>query len=145
MGPHLRSFQHWGGMLRALQPASVHFFQISWLQEKATSSKLEMLYSQSLYILALNLAKTQGLDAASVADIHRQYGDHQYSKGNYDGAMQQYVQTIGQLQPSYVIRKVETYSYYSTNVTDGFLIVLGCTTHPQPRHIPTGVTLTWPR
>lgn len=65
-----------------------------------------MLYRKGLYTLALNLAKTRSLDAASVADIHRQYGDHLYTKGDYDGAMQQYVKTIGHLQPSYVIRKV---------------------------------------
>ena len=65
-----------------------------------------MLYRKSLYLLALNLASTQKLDESSVADIHRQYGDHLYGKGDYDGAMQQYVQTISFLQPSYVIRKV---------------------------------------
>ncbi|KAL5529475.1 hypothetical protein ACEPAG_5460 [Sanghuangporus baumii] len=75
------------------------------LEEKSTPEKLEMLYQKSLYLLALNLAKSQGLDESSVADIHRQYGDHLYSKGDYDGAMQQYIKTIGCLQPSYVIRK----------------------------------------
>ena len=65
-----------------------------------------MLYRKSLYLLALNLAATQKLDDSSVADIHRQYGDHLYAKGDWDGAMAQYVQTIGHLQPSYVIRKV---------------------------------------
>ncbi|KDQ61289.1 hypothetical protein JAAARDRAFT_55962 [Jaapia argillacea MUCL 33604] len=79
--------------------------QLSCLQEKPTSAKLDMLYRKSLYLMALNLAKTQRLDESSVADIHRQYGDHLYSKGDYDGAMQQFVQTIGNLQPSYVIRK----------------------------------------
>jgi Tfp pilus assembly protein PilF len=68
-----------------------------------------MLYRKSLYLLALNLASTQKLDESSVADIHQQYGDHLYSKGDYDGAMQQYVQTIGFLQPSYVIRKVRIF------------------------------------
>lgn len=29
-----------------------------------------------------------------------------YSKGDYDGAIDQYIRTIGQLEPSYVIRKV---------------------------------------
>jgi hypothetical protein len=29
-----------------------------------------------------------------------------FSKGDYDGAMEQYIRTIGQLEPSYVIRKV---------------------------------------
>ncbi|KAG6844504.1 hypothetical protein H0H87_006329 [Tephrocybe sp. NHM501043] len=75
------------------------------LQEKSTATKLDHLYRKSLYSLALSLAKTQRLDEASVADIHRQYGDHLYLKGDYDNAMQQFVQTIGHLQPSYVIRK----------------------------------------
>jgi len=68
-----------------------------------------MLYRKSLYLLALNLASTQKLDESSVADIHQQYGDHLYGKGDHDGAMQQYVQTIGFLQPSYVIRKVRSF------------------------------------
>jgi hypothetical protein len=66
-----------------------------------------MLYRKSLYVLALNMAKSQRLDESSVADIHRQYGDHLYTKGDYDGAMAQFVKTIGWTQPSYVIRKVK--------------------------------------
>ena len=65
-----------------------------------------MLYSKSLYVLALNMARTQRLDESSVADIHRRYGDHLYAKGDYDGAMAQFVKSIGWGQPSYVIRKV---------------------------------------
>ena len=65
-----------------------------------------MLYRKSLYVVALSMAKTQRLDESSVADIHRKYGDHFYAKGDYDGAMAQFVQTIGWIQPSYVIRKV---------------------------------------
>ncbi|KAG6901941.1 hypothetical protein C0995_006463 [Termitomyces sp. Mi166 len=78
---------------------------LSCLQEKSTATKLDHLYRKSLYNLALSLAKTQQLDESSVADIHRQYGDHLYQKGEYDNSMQQFVQTIGYLQPSYVIRK----------------------------------------
>lgn len=81
-------------------------WQLSCLEEKRTPAKLELLYRRSEYQLALNLAQTQRLDESSVADIHRQYGDALYAKGNYDGAMQQFVQTIGHVQPSYVIRKV---------------------------------------
>ncbi|KAK7064568.1 E3 ubiquitin-protein ligase PEP5 [Favolaschia claudopus] len=75
--------------------------------EKPFSAKLEMLYLNSLYPVALNLAKTQGLEdsSESVADIHKQYGDHLYNKGNWDGAMGQFVKTIGSVAPSYVIRK----------------------------------------
>ncbi|KAL4242531.1 E3 ubiquitin-protein ligase PEP5 [Abortiporus biennis] len=79
--------------------------KLSCLEEKPTPAKLDLLYRKSQYLIALNLAKTQRLDDSSVADIHRQYGDHLYSKGDYDGAMQQFVQTIGHVQPSYVVRK----------------------------------------
>ncbi|KAH9910785.1 uncharacterized protein BXZ73DRAFT_93587 [Epithele typhae] len=75
------------------------------LEEKPTSTKLDMLYRKGLYVLALNIAETQQLDEAHVADIHKQYGDHLYTKGDYDGAMQQYIQTMRYVQPSYVIRK----------------------------------------
>ncbi|THH06272.1 hypothetical protein EW145_g4204 [Phellinidium pouzarii] len=79
--------------------------KLTCLEEKPTPEKLDMLYRKNWYSLALSLADTQGLDASSVADIHRQYGDHLYSKADYDGAMNQFVKTIGYLQPSYVIRK----------------------------------------
>ncbi|EGN95815.1 hypothetical protein SERLA73DRAFT_95423 [Serpula lacrymans var. lacrymans S7.3] len=79
--------------------------KLSCLVEKPTSAKLDMLYQKALYPLALDLAKTLRLDEVSVAEIHRQFGDSLYAKGDYDGAMQQFVQTIGQIQPSYVIRK----------------------------------------
>ena len=80
--------------------------QLMCLEEKPTSAKLDMLYRKALYLLALNIADTQQLDEAHIADIHKQYGDHLYGKGDYDGAMQQYIQTIRYVQPSYVIRKV---------------------------------------
>ena len=41
-----------------------------------------------------------------MVDIRKQYADHLYVKGDYDASMQQFVQTIGYIQPSYVIRKV---------------------------------------
>ncbi|KAG9036460.1 hypothetical protein FRB95_008758 [Tulasnella sp. JGI-2019a] len=75
------------------------------LEEKSTSVKLETLFRQSRYLLAINLARSSGVDESGIADIHRQYGDHLYLKADDDGAMQQYVRTIGYLQPSYVIRK----------------------------------------
>ncbi|KAI5122199.1 hypothetical protein M0805_002688 [Coniferiporia weirii] len=79
--------------------------KLTCFEEKPTPEKLEMLYRKNMFQLALSLASTQSLDASSVADIHRQYADYLYSKGDYDNAMHQFVSTIGYLQPSYVIRK----------------------------------------
>jgi hypothetical protein len=53
-----------------------------------------------------SLAKSQQLDQDGLMAIFTQYGDHLYAKGDHDGAIQQYIRTIGKLEASYVIRKV---------------------------------------
>jgi len=73
--------------------------------EKDTPSKLEMLFKRNLYVLAISLARSHNLDDGMVVDIQCKYGDHLYQKADYDGAMTQYLSTIGKLEPSYVIRK----------------------------------------
>ncbi|CAG5986498.1 unnamed protein product [Menidia menidia] len=75
------------------------------LQERDTQTKLEMLFKKNLFVMAINLAKSQHLDSDGLSEIFRHYGDHLYLKGDHDGAIQQYIRTIGKLEPSYVIRK----------------------------------------
>ncbi|XP_004856815.1 vacuolar protein sorting-associated protein 11 homolog isoform X3 [Heterocephalus glaber] len=70
-----------------------------------TTENVQMLFKKNLFEMAINLAKSQHLDSDGLAQIFMQYGDHLYSKGNHDGAVQQYIRTIGKLEPSYVIRK----------------------------------------
>ncbi|XP_027691427.1 vacuolar protein sorting-associated protein 11 homolog isoform X2 [Vombatus ursinus] len=90
----------WGSLYVLTRDGRVHV-----LQEKDTQTKLEMLFKKNLFEMAINLAKSQHLDSDGLAQIFMQYGDHLYSKGNHDGAVQQYIRTIGKLEPSYVIRK----------------------------------------
>nr|GAT43681.1 predicted protein [Mycena chlorophos] len=96
------SIPEWGGVYILGNDGS-----LTQLLEKPFSAKLDMLYRSSMYPVALNLARTQGLDESSetVADIHKNYGNHLYNKGNWDAAMAQFVKTIGCIAPSYVIRK----------------------------------------
>jgi tetratricopeptide (TPR) repeat protein len=75
------------------------------IAEKDMGSKLDMLFRKSLYTVAINLVQNNQADAAATAEVMRKYGDHLYSKQNYDEAMAQYIRTIGQLEPSYVIQK----------------------------------------
>ncbi|KAL7420528.1 Vacuolar protein sorting-associated protein 11 [Cryptotrichosporon argae] len=79
--------------------------KLSRLDEHATSAKLDVLYRRNLYTLAVGLARAAGVDDTGVAEIHRRYGDYLYGKGDFDGAITQFVKTLGHLQPSYVIRK----------------------------------------
>jgi hypothetical protein len=60
------------------------------------------------------MARHAGLDDAAISDVHIRYGDHLYMKSDYDGAIAQYIHTLGWLQPSSVIRKV---SHLSCHVT----------------------------
>jgi len=46
-----------------------------------------------------------------MADIFRQYGDHLYAKGDFDGAIRQYCKTVGKLEASYVVRKVNNWNF----------------------------------
>ncbi|XP_024520888.1 vacuolar protein-sorting-associated protein 11 homolog [Selaginella moellendorffii] len=79
--------------------------KVTCLTEKDMNSKLELLYRKNLYPVAISLVQRQQADAAATAQVMRKYGDHLYSKQDYDEAMAQYIKTIGQLEPSYVIQK----------------------------------------
>lgn len=90
----------WGNILLIMADKSALL-----VVEKDMESKLDMLFKKNLYPVAINLVQSQQADAAATAEVLRKYGDHLYSKQNYDEAMAQYIHTIGHLEPSYVIQK----------------------------------------
>ncbi|KAJ3050090.1 Vacuolar protein sorting-associated protein 11 [Rhizophlyctis rosea] len=90
------------------------------LEEKDLDTKLDILFKKNMYALAINLVTSSSVppssnpqpqepsidfDYGTVVEIYKRYGDWLYSKTEYDMAMQQYLRTVGQLEPSYVIRK----------------------------------------
>lgn len=79
--------------------------QVFHLDEKDLQSKLNMLFKKNLYDIAVRIAKSNQYDADGLAGIFKQYGDHLYSKGDFAGSVDQYIKTIGFLEPSYVIRR----------------------------------------
>lgn len=90
----------WGSILLIMADKSALF-----IVEKDMESKLDMLFKKNLYSVAINLVQSQQADAVATAEVLRKYGDHLYSKQDYDEAMAQYIHTIGHLEPSYVIQK----------------------------------------
>lgn len=77
-------------------------------KEKDAHSKLKVLLEQSeqpLYSLAITLAAEEQLEATEIMKLYKQYGDHLYSKHEFDAAITQYCHTIGYIPPSYVIIK----------------------------------------
>lgn len=75
------------------------------LDEKDLEAKLSLLFKKSLYDIAVRVAKNNEYDSSSLAQILRAYGDHLYAKNDFVGAVDQYIKTIGHLEPSYVIMK----------------------------------------
>jgi hypothetical protein len=71
------------------------------LSEKDLTSKMDLLFKKNLYGIAISLANSQACDQSFVNDIFQMYGDHLYSKGDYDGAITQYLETISYTEPSY--------------------------------------------
>ncbi|XP_041982097.1 vacuolar protein sorting-associated protein 11 homolog [Aricia agestis] len=79
--------------------------EMIYLDEKDLQSKLFQLFKKNLYDVAIRIASSQHYDAEGLTEIYKQYGDHLYGKGDFKGAIDQYVKTIGWLETSYVIRK----------------------------------------
>lgn len=80
------------------------------LVEKDWTYRVDELCGLRLYDLATAVTNgaTLGNSASLMdfkADIAKQHGDHLYMKGAFEGAVQQYIQTIGYVEPSYVIRQ----------------------------------------
>jgi vacuolar protein sorting-associated protein 11 len=75
------------------------------LDEKDLQSKLNSLYKKNMFDTAVKIAKSSQYDEEGLSNIFKNYADHLYSKGNFGGAIEQYIKTIGFLEPSYVIRR----------------------------------------
>ncbi|CAI4231859.1 unnamed protein product [Auanema sp. JU1783] len=78
---------------------------LSILVERNLSAKLDILFKKNLYDVAVVLAKRDQEGQQYLKLIHYKYGDHLYGKGDFDNAINQYKETIGMVQSSYVIKK----------------------------------------
>ena len=75
------------------------------LKEKENKDKFEIFYSKNQYETALTYAENSGFEKEKIAEIRRKYAEYEYSKGDFDKAILQYIKTINYLEPSLVIQK----------------------------------------
>jgi hypothetical protein len=65
------------------------------LRERDTPAKVEALLKRSLYPTALALLTAENAPASALGDVRRRFGDHLAAKRDYEGALAQWVATIG--------------------------------------------------
>ena len=68
-------------------------------------TKLEILYSRNLHLLAIQFAEKAQLSSIHLNGIIQKFGDYLFSRGEYDAALDQYLRVIGSVNPSEIIRK----------------------------------------
>ena len=85
-----------------------HEGRVVSLVERPWKAKLQLMYRKHLYSTALALASARGMGRAVLSEIHREYADHLYAKGDLSSAVDQYIETIGTLPPSTVIARYLT-------------------------------------
>ena len=74
------------------------------LTEKETSEKVDLLVQKNLYDAAIYVAYTDpSYETDDITLLYRRHAEYLYRKGEYGGAIGQYINTIGSLEPSHVI------------------------------------------
>jgi vacuolar protein sorting-associated protein 11 len=72
--------------------------------EKLTEEKISLLVQKHLYSAAIVVAFADpSYEASDITSLYQQHAEHLYRKGDFSGAMDQYIYTIGSLESSHVI------------------------------------------
>ena len=75
------------------------------LKEKENKKKFEIFYSKNQYDIAREYAERINSGPSKIAEISRRYAEYEYSKGEYEQSIKQYIKTINYLEPNCVIQK----------------------------------------
>ena len=96
------------GRLRGGRSSSVVLtsggFLISFT-EKSTDDKVSLLVNKNMYSNAIAVAYSDAAVESSspmISNLYRKYAEHLYRKGDYGASIEQYINTIGMLEPSHV-------------------------------------------
>jgi vacuolar protein sorting-associated protein 11 len=72
--------------------------------EKLTEEKISLLVQKNLYSAAIVVAYADpSYEASDITTLYQRYAEHLYRKGDFSGAIDQYMHTIGSLESSHVI------------------------------------------
>jgi len=92
--------QEWGSVFLFTSDNSIYE-----LTEKDIQSKLEVFFKRNMFKEALALARNNRFDKMAETTIIMRNAEYLYNKGQFDLSVEEYIRTIGQLEPSFVICK----------------------------------------
>lgn len=96
----------WSGLTLILFDAEENKTLIQIFDEPSTEEKVQKLCTKfSQFDVALKIAQKNNLSLSVIASIHKTKGDKSYTRKNFEAAIDEYIETIGFLEPSYVIKK----------------------------------------
>ena len=75
------------------------------IREKENKKKFEIFYSKNQYDIAIIYAQRINFGESKLAEISRRYAEYEFSKGEYEQSIKQYIKTINYLEPNGVIQK----------------------------------------
>ena len=78
---------------------------ITKIKEKDNKKKFEIFYSKNQYDIARDYAEKINCDPSKMGEISQRYAEYEYSKGEYEQSIKQYIKTINYLEPNFVIQK----------------------------------------
>eukprot|EP00934_Nitzschia_sp_Nitz4_P006160 Nitzschia sp. Nitz4//scaffold35_size145790//53677//57308//NITZ4_003021-RA/size145790-augustus-gene-0.134-mRNA-1//-1//CDS//3329549097//6150//frame0 len=95
------------GSLRSGKSSAVIFTSggsLVTLTEKPTTEKVNLLVQKNLFSAAIFVAYADpSFEVAEITSLYRKHAEYLYRKGDYAAAIDQYINTIGSLEPSHVI------------------------------------------
>ena len=75
------------------------------LKEKNNKDKFETFFAKKFFDDAVLYAENLGFDKKQISEISKKHAEYEYSKGNYEKSIEEYIKTIDYYDPALVIPK----------------------------------------
>lgn len=90
----------WGALVLILSDKSVLMFS-----EVENQTKVDRLCKKNRFQYAIQISNELNLGADTIANIHKLQGDYFYDSAKFEDSINEYIETIGFIEPSHVIQK----------------------------------------
>ena len=91
--------------LYALYEETANKKYIVKMKEIENEEKFKIFFNKKLFDTACTYAESLGFDKSKIAEISRKHAEYEYSKGDFNKSIEEYIKTINYYEPSLVVQK----------------------------------------